>query len=141
MDASTITIIVVAVIFLGSIISAIFFDAPKPYRLRSCQGWNWHRSFPNVPVKEIRWFLSLFTGAFGFRDKEKLKFNPNDKLLDIYCAIYPIKGMPDALEFETLERDLKRKYGIDLRGVWNEELTLTLGPLFSHARNKGAQKV
>ena len=70
--------------------------------------------------------------SFAFRDREKLKLNPNDQLLDIYRALYPHKWQADALEFETLSEDLKSKYGVSFNDVWRDNLTL--GQLFEHVR-------
>jgi propanediol dehydratase small subunit len=61
-----------------------------------------------------------------------LKFAPSDRILSIYEALYPIKGFPDALEVETLARELEKANGIKLATIWNE--TVTLGDAFAAAR-------
>lgn len=118
----------------GAIIWAAFFGGklPAPFGARTCQGKNWRRSFPDASKDEIRQFLSTFTESFAFKDREKLKLNPNDQLLDIYHALYPHKWQADAMEFETLSDDLKSKYGIDFNSIWREGLTL--GQLFERVR-------
>ncbi|GHU26054.1 hypothetical protein FACS189497_07000 [Betaproteobacteria bacterium] len=58
------------------------------------------------------------------------KTNPNDSLLSIYKAGCRHSWQADALEFETLARDLEAQYGIKLESVWQDRLTL--GELFSH---------
>lgn len=73
--------------------------------------------------------MIFFVKAFAFSDNEKLKLNPDDKILEIYKALYPSKWMADALEFETLERDLRQKYSVELEKVWRDDLTL--GDLFA----------
>jgi len=70
--------------------------------------------------------------SFAFRDREKLKLNPNDQILDIYRAQYPHKWQADALEFETLSKNLKSKYGADFNDVWRDDLTL--GQLFAYVQ-------
>lgn len=55
---------------------------------------------------------------------KKLKFTPDDKILEIYKAVYPSKWMPDALEFETLAKDLRQKYSVELEKIWRDDLTL-----------------
>lgn len=107
-------------------------DVPKPYRLRSCTGKNWKRKFPSVQKEEIREFLNLFTDSFAFAQSKGLSFDPDDKVLDIYEALYPSKWMGDALEVETLADDLEREYGIVFSDVWHDDLTL--GELFRKAR-------
>jgi len=42
---------------------------------------------------------------------------------------YPHQWMPDALEFETLERDLRQKYSVELGKIWRDDITL--GDLFT----------
>ena len=105
---------------------------PMPFGARLCQGSTWRRLFPDASKEEIRLFLSTFIESFAFRDREKLKLNPNDQLLDIYRALYPQKWQADAMEFETLNDDLEAKYGVTLNSIWRE--SLTLGQLFTHVR-------
>lgn len=99
-----------------------------PFRSRTWQGRGWNRHFPQTPIKEIRVFLLFFVKAFAFSDDAKLKLNPDDKILEIYKTLYPSQWIPDALEFETLERDLRQKYSVELEKIWREDLTL--GDLF-----------
>ena len=130
----TSTILLVAAI-AATVAWAILFGGklPVPFGARSCQGKNWRRSFPGASKNEIRQFLSTFTDSFAFRDREKLKLNPNDQLLDIYRALYPHKWQADAMEFETLSGELKSKYGVTFSSVWREDLTL--GQLFAHIQH------
>lgn len=130
--ATSIILLVAAV--AGTIVWIVFFGGrmPVPFDARSCQGRNWRRSFPNASKDEIRQFLSTFTESFAFRDREKLKLNPNDQLLDIYRALYPRRWQADALEFETLSEDLQSKYDVNLSSAWREGLTL--GQLFEHVQ-------
>ena len=108
------------------LIWAIPFDStlPKKYRNRKCMGRNWKKSFPNTPNEEIRKFLILFTDAFAFSNKNKLKFEPEDKLLEIYRELYPSKWMPDSLEVETFAEYLEKEYRINFNEMWHEELSL-----------------
>ena len=113
----------------------VFFDGtlPKKYRNRKCMGKKWKKEFPNTANEEIRKFLIFFTDAFAFPDKSKLKFEPEDKLLDIYRELYPSKWIPDALEFETLAECLEKNHGILFNDIWHEELTL--GEVFTKVKN------
>jgi len=103
---------------------------PAAYRTRSCQGKSWRRQFPEASKSEIRDFLSLIVASFAFNDDQKLKLHPDDRILCIYRALYPSPLLADALELETLARDLQRKYKAELSAVWDEKLTL--GQLYSH---------
>jgi len=106
---------------------------PKKYRKRHCEGSAWKSQFPSASKNEIRSFLVLFTDAFAFEEKDKLKFHPNDKLIDIYRALYPHAWQADAMELETLDDDLQLNYGCLLQEIWHEELTL--GEVFSKVRH------
>lgn len=102
----------------------------NPLRSRTCQGRQWRRAFPGASRKQIREFLSVFTSAFAFRDTDILKFRPDDQLLGIYRVLYPSKWTGDAMEFETLAKDLRTRFGIVLEDIWDERMTL--GALFAH---------
>lgn len=90
-------------------------------------GKEWKVAFPNTSNNEIREFLTLLTDAFSFSEKEKLKFEPQDKILDIYKACYPVLGI-DSLELEDYSKCIQNKYSLNFDEIWNENLTL--GELF-----------
>ena len=106
--------------------------ALRTYWLRSCSGRAWRRKFPGVPKGEIRTFLHLFVDAFAFPRNRALQFLPSDRVLAVYRALYPSNDLPDALEVETLAKELSRMYRISLEEFWSEELTL--GQLFDRCR-------
>jgi len=123
----TISILLLVVgLFLGDTL-------PKKYRSRSCEGKTWRSKFPTTSKQEIREFLIFFVDAFALSEKDKLKLSPGDELLEIYKAIYPNKWQADSMEFETLDHDLKIKYGLSLEKIWHEKLTL--GELFIGVKN------
>ena len=128
-------ITIITIIILAILIWAIPFDGtlPKKYRNRKCMGKNWKKSFPNTANEEIRKFLILFTDAFAFSNKNKLKFEPEDKIMEIYRELYPSKWMADSLEVETLANDLEKEYRINFNEMWHEELSL--GEIFSKVKN------
>lgn len=129
MSMDTSTIIILSLIAASVLWSVLFGgQLPKPFRDRTCQGKGWRNTFPTSPKQDIREFLSLFVKAFSFSQKEGLKLNPDDQILQIYRAEYPSKWTPDALEIETLAKDIEAKYGFSLESVWHEQLTL--GELF-----------
>jgi hypothetical protein len=100
----------------------------KRYWMRKCMGREWRRQFPKDPKEDIRQFLDAFVDSFDFRRNDRLKFTPDDKVMDVYRARYPLKGWPDALELETFSLNLKREYTFDLAKVSNPDVTL--GQLF-----------
>ena len=128
MKIITIILVVVVILVIGLIWGC---RAPEPYRYRTCMGQNWKKEFPDSKKEDIRNYLLLFVNAFGFRKDQILKFEPQDNILEIYNAIYPMKGWPDSLELETLARDIESYYKMDFISIWNEKLTL--GELFKRA--------
>lgn len=102
----------------------IFPRTIRVYWERSCTGQAWKRSFPHASKHDIRRFLQLFADAFAFQTGRVLYFAPADRVLTIYRALYPVKGWPDALELETFALRLQQAYGVDLRGMWRDNLTL-----------------
>ncbi len=127
-------VLIVVVAILAMLISVKYGPSlPRPYRFRSCEGRGWRRTFPMASKDEIRAFLLLFVSAFAFADKDKLKFRPDDKILDIYRSLYPSRWLPDALEFNTLANDLQKQYALELASLWSDDLTL--GELFTRTRS------
>lgn len=126
-------ILIFSVVIVGILISVRYGPSlPRPYRFRSCEGRGWRQTFPTASKDEIRSFLLLFVSAFAFADKDKLKFRPDDKILDVYRSLYPSRCLPDALEFETLANDLQKRYALQLGSIWSNDLTL--GELFTRVR-------
>ena len=127
--------IIISIFIIGVFVWAIVFDGTlsKKYRNRSCTGKNWKKAFPKTSKEEIRTFLLLFTSAFAFSPKNKLKFEPEDKVMDIYRELYPSKWMPDALEIETLAGDLEKEYSVNFNDLWHENVSL--GEIFSKIKN------
>ena len=124
------------IVVIGVILMLFFWvgdTLPKKYRKRSCMGKNWKSTFPNSSKEDIREFLLMFTDAFALSPSDKLKFEPDDKVLDIYRELYPSKLMADALEVETLAEDCEKKYSINFNGLWHDNLTL--GELFFSVKN------
>lgn len=91
---------------------------------RGCAGREWRQRFPEAKKDEIRNFLRLFVHSFGLSEARKLAFSPSDKVFDIYHALYPVRGMPDALEVETLMMGCEERYGVDVTRHGGEDVTL-----------------
>ena len=127
-------IILIALLIMAVMVEVrydLFF--PKRYKNRKCTGKKWKTAFPDAQKEELRKFLNLFTDAFAFSQKNKLKFEPTDGLLEIYREVYPSKWMPDGLELETLAESIEKEYGVSFNDIWHENLTL--GELFKEVKN------
>ena len=128
---STATFIVLVVLFAIFLVYLFFVDKGRDvYAGRSCQGTQWRTQFPDASKDDIRSFLRFFSSAFAIRNKHVLLVSPQDELQAIYRARYPSRVVPDALEFETLAKDLHKWYGVSLERLWHDNLTV--GELFSH---------
>lgn len=103
------------------------------YWQRSCTRTQWYNCFPDVSKEAIHEFLQIFVDGFAFSSKKCFKFSPDDKVMDIYSSLYPVKGWPDALEIETFAINLEEKYGLELAKI--EDYDITLGRLFEMTRN------
>lgn len=137
MSMGTSTIVILSLIAASVLWSVLFGGRlPKPYNTRSCQGKGWRIAFPSASKQDIREFLAVFVDAFAFSQKERLKLNPEDQVLQIYRAIYPSRWTPDAMELETFAKDIEAKYGFPLESVWHEKVTL--GELFQIAQRAHA---
>ena len=96
----------------------------KRYWARSCTGRAWLNEFPAAQSDAVRRFLYLFVDSFGFSRKRALQFVPGDRPLAVYRALYPLKSMPDALEFEAFAKGVEATYGLNLIRIWREDITL-----------------
>ena len=122
-------IIVIAILILAVMLELPDdLSLPENYNNRKCTGKKWKTDFHDVPKQQVRQFLYLFTVAFAFSPENKLKFEPTDRVLEVYRQIYPSKFMPDVLELETLADSIEDEYGVSFAEIWHEELTL--GELF-----------
>jgi hypothetical protein len=106
--------------------------ALRRYWERACTGIRWRRRFPDAPKTEIRDFLDIFIEAFGFRQKRRLCFAPDDRVMDVYHTLYPASGTPDGMELEDFVRSLQKRYGVDILSLWREDITL--GELYERTR-------
>jgi propanediol dehydratase small subunit len=88
------------------------------------------RRFPTSSKRDIRQFLHVFAHAFSFPGRQ-LNFAPDDRVIDIYRALYPDASTPDGLELETFDTAVQQQYGIGAAGIWREDLTL--GELYARA--------
>jgi len=103
---------------------------------RDCTGKAWKAAFPEASKAEIREFLNLFVRAFAFSQSRRLKFNPTDRVMEIYGTRYSSSLPVDTMELETLAKMTKRRYGVDLVPGWRPETTL--GEIFERVRGRVA---
>jgi len=82
---------------------------------------------------EIREFLDLFIQAFGFSESRRLRFAPDDRVMEVYRALYPFPNMmADSMELESFIERVRERYGVDFFPLWRGDITLA--ELFAHAR-------
>jgi hypothetical protein len=131
----------IAIIFFFAIVIFILSSVNEHQKMRSffergCTGFRWRRKFPKASNSEIREFLDIFVEAFGYRQRWRLYFAPDDRVMEFYHIRYPVRGEPDGMELEDLVRRLQKQYGVDVAGTWREDITL--GDLFAHTRRPAA---
>ena len=124
---------------LAGIIEAMFSRRlPKCYRRRSCMGRSWRDRFPLASKSDIRRFLDIFCEAFLFGGAHRLKFGPDDKVIDIYKALYPSNWVADALETVVLLRLLEEEYRVEFPESF-DQAECTLGEIFEFVTQKSQQ--
>ena len=121
-------------VIIFCILAALFlitlpFELSRRRRMQSywgrvCTGFQWRRRFPTASSVEVREFLDLFVDAFAFSRKKRLCFSPDDRIMDVYRAIYPPGSLSDSLELETLAITLEKRYGIDVSKSGSKDITL-----------------
>jgi hypothetical protein len=107
------------------------------YWARTCAGREWKTKFPSATKEEIREFLNQFVDGFAYSRKKRLKFSPDDRVLDVYHAENPEEIFADALELETFARNLQGRYGVDLAKLQRPDITL--GDVFELSRRQGGR--
>jgi len=110
--------------------------ALRKYWDRACMGIRWRRRFPDSPKTEIREFLSALVDVFGFRQSRRCCFSPDDKLMDIYQAVYPPGSLADSMELESFALRLEERYGIELFA--GERFDITLGEIYEQIQKRAA---
>ena len=104
----------------------------KRFWSRSCTGRQWKRRFPDASNDSIREFLELFVDAFAFGREKRLKFGPEDNIIDVYKSIYTSSWQADVLELEFLACHLEERYGFDIISI--HDFDITLGQIFEMTR-------
>ncbi|HWQ91507.1 MAG TPA: hypothetical protein VN673_07530 [Clostridia bacterium] len=56
--------------------------------------------------------------------RRRCRFLPEDSVMDVYHAVYPLGSVVDGMELESFCRGLKTRYGIDVAESWREDITL-----------------
>jgi propanediol dehydratase small subunit len=129
-----------AVVALGAVATSVA-ERHRFRRLwsRDCTGKDWKAAFPEASKSEIREFLDLFVRAFAFSKSRRLKFEPTDRVMEIYGTRYPrypSSLSADMMELETFARMTEKRYGLDLAPGWSPETTL--GEIFERVRGRVA---
>ena len=134
MNTVAIIFVVLRVIALGAWYSANRYLYVGDYHLRSCNGRRWRAEFPSAEKDDIRAFLRCLADAMDFPEREKLKFSPDDRLLDIYRSIYGGKTpFSDDMECERFLLGISQRFKIapeNFSELLKDE-RITLGKLFS----------
>ncbi|HVJ39832.1 MAG TPA: hypothetical protein VM687_18770 [Stenotrophomonas sp.] len=131
-------LVVIGAAALVGVFLLISRKSVEVYRGPQCMGKLWRREFPNSPKEDIRQFLWMFSSAFAIPRRRALLLRPDDELLTIYGARYPVNGWPDALEFETLANNLDKVHHLSLENIWHDRLSM--GELFAMLGEQGGRR-
>ncbi len=105
-----------------------YTQGPWSYRGRKYTGKDWRREFPDEPKEKIRSFLECLVDGMAISSKARLKFRPEDKVIDIYRSLYRGKTPAgDNLECETFVMNLAAEFNVEEKIIldcWEEETTL-----------------
>lgn len=128
MNEYLLILILAAVIIIFYLGYREYSTGTSPYRGRGCNGKAWKLAFPNAENESIRNFLECFVDGMGFSSKTKLKFHPNDQVIDVYRSLYLGKTpVGDNMECETFLENLSISFEIEmpkLTDQWYEQITL-----------------
>ncbi len=119
-----ITIIVGIGLLIGMLCTLSERKRFQKYWDRKCTGHQWRRLFPDSSKEDIRSFLEIFVDSFCFNRSKRLKFSPNDKLIDVYRTHYPSNNAADFMEIETFLIELERNFGKNVTDAITPEMTL-----------------
>lgn len=92
--------------------------APARYRNRGSQEAVWRDRYSGASLEVADRVLCAVCDAFRFAAKDRFLFAPDDRLMDIYRAVYPrwriwLLQFGDEMELESLLLDLDRDFGLD----------------------------
>ena len=106
----------IAALAIGLVAAVLLWLTWRPsrqyVRKRDADATRWQRLYSGEDYPAVEEALLAITSAFLLRPQDVGRLEPSDKLMDIYRAAYPAKGTPDALEFETLWKDLRKRPGV-----------------------------
>ena len=106
------------------------------YWKRPCAGRAWRTAFPDAPKQDIRRFLHCFAcDAFLFPKRIALHFRPEDRIMDVYRAIYPPTKwrlfVADSMELESFASCLEHDFGLSANAIATcSRDDVTLGEVF-----------
>ena len=137
-EAVSLTEIALALVLLAAVAATVSFRrfpfrGLKPFLEKPCQGRAWRKRFPAAPEDQLRAFLRLQAVCFGIPEAEALHLAPEDRTLDLYCAIYPDPGRADTMELETFHRECLKRYQKDIAELLRQGATLAEIFAFTHA--------
>jgi hypothetical protein len=84
----------------------------------------WKTRFPQCDEARIKGFLRLFVDSFEKPVRAATAFGPEDALMRVYRAKYPLRGEPDCLEFESFSLAIEARYNFDPTDPWRPDMTL-----------------
>jgi hypothetical protein len=96
--------------FLKKILNAFKMQQlPPPYSQRISDEGIWRATYQS-DFDTVEKTLKVFCSAFLLPFDERFKLTPDDRIYDIYKALYPNKWTPDTLEYEFLIKGMEKEF-------------------------------
>jgi hypothetical protein len=118
---------------------AFCIPLPRPYQNRESQDDIWRQRYRGGKLTTADVVLKMFCDAFAFNPKDRYKFVPDDRIMDIYQSVYPRWRFwlaCDSMEIESFMMDLDKEFGIE---VPQESCDITLGEIVDRAVKRGKE--
>jgi hypothetical protein len=106
---------------------------PKPFEKRHSQEFVWRQRYPEERLATADTVLRMVCDAFTFNPDHRYQFAPDDRVQDIYRALYPwwkLWQLGDMMEIVSLVSHLSGDLGIDIS---QEYPNITLGDIVERA--------
>jgi hypothetical protein len=132
-------VVVIGLAVMGIVCAFLLPRLAPNFGTRGCQGREWKHRFPGTSKHEIRAFIKLLSDFLGITKTDRLKFGPNDTVLDVYRAVSYGKLGADDLQLVEIHLAVEEQTGPLPEGTSIAEMTL--GDLFEHMQRNANKQI
>jgi hypothetical protein len=121
-------VFVTASILWDSWRSGQLFCKPLPSRIRErpSQQAVWRQCCDSEELRNVDQLLRLICETFGFNPRDRYRFAPTDRIMDLYHSCYPrwqFWNLGDSMEIESLLMDMSQRFALEDHS-WHPDITL-----------------